>query len=280
MPHTRPAKIPPPPPQVIILAKLALKRFSIALLSLVALLILIAGQVNAPLAANARMRLIDQLLPAMQALSLPVDYVITTGERIQSLLVLQKENSRLQEENQQLKQFYALSRHIQMENEELRRLLHVIKEPPTSFITARVVGDVSGPYVRSALINAGTRHGVKQGQIVINQQGVVGRIVETGEKTARVLLLTDLNSKIPAITSESRERCIAAGDNSEVINILYLPDDNKVHVGEQVFTSGDGNMFPPDLLIGTVYAMKDNAYSIKPAVEWNRLGYVQVVTEE
>jgi rod shape-determining protein MreC len=127
------------------------------------------------------------------------------------------------------------------------------------------------------LINAGERDGVRKNQIVINQQGVVGRIIETGEKTARILLLTDLNSKIPVITSESRERCIAAGDNSEVIKILYLPGDNKVKVGEQVFTSGDGDMFPADLQVGTIYAMTDKAFYIKPSVEWSRLGYVQVV---
>lgn len=275
--HTKPAKILPPPPHGIALIKMFFARFSLGILCLAAVIIIVLGQADAKLAELVRMRVLDRLLPMMSVMTWPVDYMIGLGGKISGIISLEEENKRLVQENMKLRQHYDLSQHIQVENEELRRLLHTAKDPAVSFITARVVTDVSGPYVRSALINVGQKNGVKKDQIVINEQGAVGRIIEIGEKSARILLLSDLNSRIPVITSESRERCIAAGDNSESLKIVYLPGDNKVKVGERVFTSGDGGMFPADLLVGTIYAATDRAFYIKPAVEWSRLGYVQVV---
>lgn len=278
MPHKKPSPLPPSihPPALSVLKQL-LVRFSLGVFLLVSIVIIALGEIDTKLTELVRMRVVDRLLPLMHAMSWPVDYVVEIGDKVNELFLLQAENKVLREENRQLRQHYDLSRHIQSENNELRKLLKVVDEPKGSFITARVVGDVSGPYVRSSLINAGEEQGVQKNQLVINDQGVVGRIIEVGKQSARILLLTDINSKIPSITSESRERVIAAGDNSETIKILYLPEDNKVKIGEQLYTSGDGDMFPGGLLLGTIYATTDKAFYVKPAVQWNHLGYVRVI---
>lgn len=277
-------KAPPLPPSIhppaLTVLKQLLIRFSLGLFLLVSVIIIGLGEIDSKLTELVRMRVIDRLLPLMHAMSWPVDYVVQIGDKVNELFLLQTENKWLREENRQLREHYNLSRHIQGENDELRKLLKVVDEPKASFITARVVGDVSGPYVRSALINAGEENGVQKNQLVLNEQGVVGRIIEVGKRSARILLLTDINSKIPAITSLSRERIIAAGDNSETIKILYLPEDNKVKIGEQLLTSGDGEMFPAGLLLGTVYAATNKAFYIKPAVQWNHLGYVRVINNK
>src|SRR5690606_4385105 len=118
-------------------------------------------------------------------------------------------------------------------------------------IATKILGDSSGPFIRSALVNAGETHGVLKGQIVINYNGLVGRIIEVGSKTSRVLLITDINSRIPIITASSRERGIVVGNNTDLLSLLYLPEDTRVQIGEIIFTSGDGESFPSGVPIGT-----------------------------
>lgn len=277
MANTAPNNIPKQPYQAIALIRLFFIRFSLGLFGVLSIVIIILGQMDNRFAELVRMRTVDGLLPIMNIMAWPSDAIISLKEKITTFSTLSHENALLRQKNNMLLQHYTLSQHIKTENEELRKLLHISKEPQVSFVTARVVGDVKSPYVRSILINAGQHDGIRKNQVVMNEQGMVGRIIETGQKTARILLLTDFNSKVPIVTSESRERGIAAGDNSEIIKILYLPGSTKIKIGEQVFTSGDGDMLPSNLLVGTIYAKTDQGFYIKPAVEWNRLGYVQVV---
>lgn len=127
------------------------------------------------------------------------------------------------------------------------------------------------------MINAGLRDGVNNGQIVTNDLGVVGRIFETGEKSSRILLLTDLNSRVPVVSAESRELSIVAGNNSPLLKMLYVPDGSKMKIGEEIYTSGDGEYFPQGLLIGYIYSINDKSIMVKPAVDWSRMEVVSIV---
>lgn len=239
--------------------------------------LLILGKVEISAVEKVRTTIIDKTLPVLDFLSRPLDSVINIGSTISELMVIREQNNLLRQENERLKRGYMTSMQIEVENLHLRNLLGFVKESNTHFISARIVGDTSGPFLRSAIINAGAEQRVRKGQAVVNDKGLVGRIIEVGERSARLLLITDINSRIPIITGESRERGILSGDNTETPRIMYLPEDTKVKVGEVIMTSGDGDIFPANQPIGIVYYKDKDKVVVKPFVEWSRLEYVSVM---
>jgi len=134
--------------------------------------------------------------------------------------------------------------------------------------------------VHSLLVVAGARDGVAKGQAVITGEGLVGRVVEAGERSARVLLITDINSRIPVVVQRTGDRALLAGDNSPYPRLLYLSPDAVVLVGDQVVTSGHGGVFIPGLPVGRVRAVTDDAVEVEPYVDWDRIEYVRLLDYE
>lgn len=254
-----------------------LKRFSLFLFLAVSLTSVMLSSIDTKFLSTFRTSLTDALLPIYRVISQPVNYANFLLESVQDWSHLHNENMQLRQKNNELTRFYDASKRFEAENAQLRKLLNFVAEPHMVLITARIVGNTSGPYIRTAVINAGNIHGIRKGQVVINEHGLVGRIIEVGEHTSRILLITDLNSKIPVITQDSRERAIAAGNNAEILNLLYLPEDSKVKIGEMVITSGDGELFPSGLPIGRVESKTEKTATITPAIDWSKLEFVSVI---
>ena len=147
-------------------------------------------------------------------------------------------------------------------------------DPP---VAARVVGDSGGAFVHSVLVNAGGQDGVRKGQAAVNGEGLVGRVAEVGERSARVLLVTDLNSRIPVLLESQRYRAILVGDNSQRPRLLYLSADAKVSPGDRIVTSGHGGVFPPGLAVGVVTLIANGDVRVQPFVDWERLEYVRLI---
>ena len=125
---------------------------------------------------------------------------------------------------------------------------------PTA-VTARVVADAGGPFVQTVMVNAGADQGVVNGMAAVNERGLVGRVIEVGRRSARILLLTDFNSRIPVMVEPSRDQAILAGDNSREPGLMFLPLNPRLSVGDRVVTSGRGGVLPPGLAIGVVSAI-------------------------
>ncbi|HTI84989.1 MAG TPA: rod shape-determining protein MreC, partial [Alphaproteobacteria bacterium] len=140
-----------------------------------------------------------------------------------------------------------------------------------------VIGESGGPFARSVLINAGSSDGLSRGQAVVNGDGLVGRLTDVGDSAARVLLLTDLNSRVPVVIEETRERAILAGDNSDRPTLAYLPPDARITSGQRVVTSGNGGVLPPGLQIGTVSVGRDGVPRVQPFVNWSKIEFVRIV---
>ena len=111
-------------------------------------------------------------------------------------------------------------------------------------LPARIVSDFGGPYLHAALINGGTQQGISPDLAVVSQHGLVGRVVESGKTSSRVLLLNDINSRVPVIAETTREKSILAGSNGGMPTLAYLAANSKIAVGERIVTSGDGGVFP------------------------------------
>ena len=153
------------------------------------------------------------MAPVLSVISMPLVWWNHGRQAVVDYLQVYDKNRHLEEDNRALRQQLLTLSQMKIENERLRRLLRFTEEHNHIQVTARVVGDVSGPYIRSVMINAGSLLGVAAGQAVVSGDGLVGRVIEVGEKTARILLITDINSRIPILSSLTRERAIMAGNN-------------------------------------------------------------------
>jgi rod shape-determining protein MreC len=248
-------------------------------LGLVALSVglMVFGKAEAPLVERARMTVTDALVPILDAVSRPVATVAEIADRINVIIDVHDENTRLREENERLLRWQSVALKLEAENRSLRDVAKVAVEDAISFVTARVVADAGGTFVRSVLVMAGTRDGVAKGQTAIIAEGLVGRVGEVGERSARVLLLTDLNSQVPVIFESSRERAILAGDNSERPKLTHLAVTARPQVGDRLMTSGHGGVFPPGLPVGVVVAVNDGLVRVKPFAEFHRLDHIRLI---
>jgi len=163
------------------------------------------------------------------------------------------------------------------ENAQLRGLLKLTPEPTATYLTARVVANSGGAYVRSLMVYAGSENGVARGQAAVTGDGLVGRVSEVGSRAARVLLVTDLNSRVPVIVEGSQQRGLLAGDNSERPYLRYLDTGAAIRIGDRIVTSGQGGVFPPGLPVGVVASLDGEAPRVEPYVEVSRVGYLRIV---
>jgi len=254
-----------------------LHRFSFALFLTLSLGLLALGQTQPAVVETARARLIDRVAPVFDALSRPLSLVEKTTERIKSYRSLLEENARLRTENAGLVRWQNTALSLERENRELKGLLHYRAEPSISFITARVIADTGGAFVRSLVVTAGRMDGVRKGMAVMTGDALIGRIIEVGEWTSRILLITDMNSRIPVVLMGSGDHAILAGDNTMHPRLLYLPQDAEAKAGERVMTSGHGGVFPPNIPIGVIEPYDQGDARITPLASINRINQVRLI---
>jgi rod shape-determining protein MreC len=219
----------------------------------------------------------DAAAPALELLSRPLAAGTAVVARVRDAVALYRENARLEEENERLLSWQQAALRLAAENTRLRDLLKLTPPASVSFVTARVIANSGGAYLRSVLIDAGSRNGIARGQAAITGEGLAGRVLETGKRTARVLLLSDLNSRVPVRIEPSGAQAVLAGDNSARPVLRYLPFEAKVRVGDRVVTSGDGGVFPPDLPIGLVAATDGGLSRVEPYVGLSELAFLRIV---
>jgi rod shape-determining protein MreC len=257
--------------------RLIAHRFAYVGLVLTAGALMMLGKADAVLMERLRVQVNEAVAPILEILSQPIDAVARVAEQVQSWIALHDENERLNRDRERLLQWQTVARHLEAENATLRKLLKFVPEPDARFVTARVIADSGGAFAHSLLLSAGGSSGVGKGQAVVTGEGLVGRIAGVGDGAARVLLITDLNSRIPVLVGSDRTRAILAGDNSNRPKLLYLKPDAVIAEGDQVVTSGHAGAFPPGLAIGAVASVSDGEIRVTPFVERSRLEYVRVV---
>jgi rod shape-determining protein MreC len=219
----------------------------------------------------------DGVAPVLQVMSRPAAAIASVVNAIHDLAAMRAENVRLAEENERLMHWQTVARELDNENKALKAQLNFMPDPDAAFITARVIGDTGGAFVHTMMLNVGSRDGVRKGQAVIAGEHMVGRIVEVGDRLARILLLTDINSHIPVIIENSRAKAILSGDNSDRPRLNYLAPNSNPAPGDRVITSGHGGAFPPGLPIGVIASVQDGIVRVEPYVHRNQLEYVTVV---
>jgi rod shape-determining protein MreC len=226
---------------------------------------------------RARIVIVDGVSPILATLSRPVEAAQNVSQSVKSFFIVHAENDRLRVENERLMRWMQSARQLEVENATLRAQLEYVPELGPRAVTARVIADTGGAFFHSLLINAGARHFVQRGQAVVSGAGVVGRVAEVGDRSARVLLLTDLNSRIPAIVESTGDRVIVTGNNTSWPKVNYVASNSPVSVGDRVVTSGHGGVFPPGLAIGTISEASETQISLQPTVAVARLSEARIL---
>jgi rod shape-determining protein MreC len=254
-----------------------IQRSALLLLVTAAVALMLLSRTQSGAIDQARALVADAVTPILDFASRPISGTVDALENAQSLMALAKENAALRETNQRLRNWQAVAYRLEAENGALRELLRMVPDPQSRYVTGRVVADNGGAFVRSVLVNAGGRDGVIQGQAAVTGEGLAGRVAQVGGRSARVLLLTDMNSRIPVMLAHSRERAVLAGNNTNRPALLYLGPRSRVEAGDRVLTSGDGGVFPAGLPVGVVASVGDGTVMVQPFVDWDRMEYLRLI---
>lgn len=242
-----------------------------------AILLIILNIFMPSLVSKVRITFTDMFAPFMHAAAKPGEAIQGLSTAWQDVAGVREENKKLQQQITELRAWRDLAQQQADENKTLRGLLKYKDESVISFLTARVIAEVGGNFNNSVIVTAGSRDGVVKNMIAMGEDGVVGRVIETGEWSSRVLLFNDLNFRLPVMLEGTQLRSILSGEGTGLPKLLFIPPDVDVKIGTRVVTSGHGGLFPPNLPVGVVQERKGQEVLLNPYAKLDRLQVVRLV---
>ncbi|SEV91779.1 rod shape-determining protein MreC [Cognatiyoonia koreensis] len=234
-------------------------------------------RIDSPRVERFRLAVIDRVVPSFDWAMAPVTGVANLASDFQSYQQLAEQNDDLRRELQQMKAWKEAALQLEQENARLLDLNNVRLDPQLTYVTGVVMTDSGSPFRQSVLLNVGARDGIVDGWPTMDGIGLVGRISGVGQETSRVLLLTDTSSRIPVTIQPSGQKAILAGDNTLNPPIEFLEDADLVRPGDRVVSSGDGGVFPADLLVGQVALGSDRRLRVRLSADYGRLEFLRVL---
>ena len=242
-----------------------------------AVLFLFMTFVRPNILSGARMNVVDVFSPVLSAVSRPFQDMAAAVSSISGRAALKAENVKLKTENARLREWYQTALMLQAENQSLQKLLNLKVSSEHQYTTARVISDGGNAFVKTLLVASGQKEGIQKDQAVLAGEGMIGRIIEAGQNASRILLVTDINSRIPVIIQGTNQKAILAGSNGAYPSLQHLPKDTGLLEGARIVTSGDGGIFPYGLPVGVVMLGGTGNVFVKPYADMERITYVRVV---
>ncbi len=190
---------------------------------------------------------------------------------------LKEDHARLLQENEALKWKLQALEPLAHENAVLKQNLTVSSFETYHPLTARILSSPYDGLHHFFLIAAGAKQGLEKNQAVVASEGIVGRLEKVGKHVARVLLLNDINSRIPVMTATSGQKAILAGEGTFLPILVYVGDTLKIQKGEKVVTSGLGGIFPAGLSVGIVDDISNGKIRVRPFVPFRTLEWVRIL---
>ncbi len=234
-------------------------------------------RIDSPRAEQFRAALIDRIVPNLDWALVPVTKLVSMVDNFQSYTRIYEQNQDLRRELQQMKAWKEAALQLEQKNAKLLDLNQVQLDPRLTHVTGVVLADAGSPFRQSVLLNVGSRDGIQDGWATLDGLGLVGRISGVGEKTSRVILLTDTASRIPVTIQPSGQKALLTGDNSGDPLLDFLENPEVVRPGDSVVTSGDGVLFPSGLLVGQVAQGPDRRMRVRLAADYGRLEFLRVL---
>lgn len=201
----------------------------------------------------------------------------------------------LEQENRELQAWRELAERLAERNARYEALLRM---PADSFgegadiensIAAQLVLDSGGPFTRTLVANAGADHGVRNGYIAVNENGLIGRVVSVGRRASRVLMLDDYNSRIPVMGEASRVRAVLAGQATRPPELTthpyqvqaprmdFIVGAQSLREGERIITSGDGGLYPRGIPVGVARRQNDGSWRVALAAAQRPIDFVRII---
>ncbi|VDS08030.1 Cell shape-determining protein MreC [Paracoccus haematequi] len=253
------------------------RRVLIALMALVLVALFLFWRIDSPRAEAMRIAIIDRVVPRFEWALAPVTRASQMIGGFQSYARIYEQNQELRRELQQMQAWKEAAVQLEQENSKLMALNNVRIDPALTSVTGMVMADSGSAFRQSVLLNVGAQDGIVEGWATMDGLGLVGRISGVGQRTSRVVLLTDPSSRIPVTAQPSGERALLTGDNTSLpfLDFIEMPDN--VRPGDRVVTSGDGGVFPPGLLAGQVVQGSDGRIRLRLAADYGRLEFLRVL---
>ena len=254
--------------------------FGTTILILFSILLLIMGKVNENSLSIFKSYFLDISSGILSLIGKPVNSVSDGFYKINDIVFLYSENQNLKQENESLNKWKDLALKLLIENEELKKLLNSANVDSQKFTTAKVISNSGGSYVKTITINIGSNDGVKVGNPVLNNWGMIGRVVDLGKNASRVLLTVDINSQIPVYFEKSLHRAILVGNNSNMLELKFLKKRVLLADKDRLMTSGEGGVLPRGLPVGVFSKELNqdrNKLIVIPSKNWDKLSLLKVI---
>ena len=244
------------------------------------------SSVHHPVFSSLESMLMDITTPAIHFLSQPVEW---TKEYIRNNDSLREEIGRLREENRKLLDWQVLAQKRERENQYLKEMLNTDPNLPNSIVTTKILGIPNDGYRSTMLIANSSSLELAKNQAVVCPDGIIGRIINIGMTTARVMLITDLNSRVPVRVESTGEQAILSGhNNSRELTVIHLDSSSSsdsqpsvkkepIKVGDRFLTSGYGGIYPPGLPVAVVTSAENGAITATIIADVARLEYVTIL---
>jgi rod shape-determining protein MreC len=215
--------------------------------------------------------------PVGQVVSAPGRWTGQATQFVRDYFGAVSENRRLRAENSELRQWKQTAIALEDTNSRYRALLGFKTNPPIPMASAHVIADSRGPFADTRLADAGKEKGVEVGNPVMNERGLVGRVIGVAHGASRVLLLTDVASRTPVLIDRTDARAIMTGDASATPKLDYLRGVDAIKDGDRILTSGDGGMIPRGLPVGTAVKGLDGSWRVRLDADQSSIDFVRIL---
>ena len=226
------------------------QRFSLFVLVILSIILIFLETIEAKPLNKVRSFVKDVVYRSATIVSFPLKSVNNFAGFLENHLNLYSNYNELIKENNELKNNISKTDFLELENSQLRKLIDEQIESPSNLVSARVMIDKQSPYLNSFVINIGSNKGIKNGMAVLDGKNFIGRIVDVNFFSSRVLLVSDLNSKIPVLSEPSGSHAILSGHGKNEPTLEYLSKNNGIQDGDKIYTSGKEGIFTPGLVVG------------------------------
>ena len=252
-------------------------RLGIVIFLILSLALVLLWRIDNPRAERLRIAVIDRFVPSMDWAMTPVNRLTQMVLDFRSYQRLHQQNQELRQELQRMKAWREAAIQLEQENARLLDLNKVKLSPELSSVSGRVLADSGTRFRQTALINLGRQDGLVEGWAAMDGLGLVGRVVSVGNSASRILFVTDATSQIPVKIMPSNRRAILSGNNSLRPDLKFIEGIDQIEPGDRVETSGDGGVFPADLLVGQVVQTSEGEFEAILAAEFERLELLRII---
>ena len=233
------------------------QRFSLFVLTIISILLIFLETIDTKPLNRIRSFIKDVVYRTAVVVTYPTKIFSGSYNVVENHFSLYKNYNDLKKENEELKSKYSKAEFLELENSQLRKLIDEQTQSQSNLVSARVMLDKQSPYLNSFVINIGANKEIKKGMAVLDGKNFIGRIVDVNFFSSRILLITDLNSKIPVITEPSGNHAILSGHGDNKPTLEYLSKNHKIKEEDKIYTSGKEGIFTPGIPIGEVIIEKE-----------------------